>query len=179
MTHPANNLPKNHTKYCKSFVLHFKPAMKKTEIIYYLNIVTTYLLIFLFTYTGVSKLIDHEVFEAAILRSPIIKLLAKIISWLIPMIELLIIAMLLLQRYRRTGLLLSLLLIIIFTAYIGYMILFIPNLPCSCGGVLKELSWSNHLLFNSFFILLILISLSPGIKHKLFIAINRTSRKPV
>jgi cytochrome bd-type quinol oxidase subunit 2 len=153
--------------------------MKKSEIINYLNIVTCYLLIFLFTYTGVSKLIDHEVFEAAILRSPIIRLQATIISWLIPMIELLLAVMLLLQQYRKTGLLLSLFLIVIFTAYIGYMILFIPNLPCSCGGVLKELSWSNHLLFNSFFILIILISLSPVINHKLFIAINRTSRKPV
>ena len=153
--------------------------MKKNEIINYITIVTCYLLVFLFTYTGVSKLIDHEVFEAAILRSPIIRQQAPIISWLIPVIELLIAVMLLLQQYRKAGLLLSLLLLIIFTAYIGYMILFIPNLPCSCGGVLKELSWGNHLLFNSFFILLILISLSSFLKHKLFIAINRTSRKPV
>lgn len=153
--------------------------MKKNVIINYVNIVTCYLLIFLFTYTGVNKLIVHEVFEAAILRSPIIRLQATIISWLIPVIELLIVGMLLLQQYRRTGLLLSLILITIFTAYIGYMILFIPNLPCSCGGVLKELSWSNHLLFNSFFIFIILTSLSPFLKHNLFIAINRKSRIPV
>ena len=153
--------------------------MKKSEIINHLNIVTCYLLIFLFTYSGVSKLIDHEVFEAAILRSPIIRPQATIISWLIPMIELLIVVMLLLQQYRKAGLLLSLLLLTIFTAYIGYMILFIPDLPCSCGGVLKELSWNNHLLFNSFFILIILISLLPFLKNKLFIAINRKSRIPV
>jgi len=153
--------------------------MKKSEIIQYLNIVTCYLLIFLFTYTGVSKLIHHDVFESAILRSPIIKLQATIISWLIPVIELLIVSMLILQQYRKAGLVLSLLLIVIFTAYIGYMMLFIPNLPCSCGGVLKELSWSNHLLFNSFFIIMIMIYLSPVIKHKNFIAINRKSRIPV
>ena len=153
--------------------------MKKSEIINHLNIVTCYLLIFLFTYTGVSKLIDHEVFEAAILRSPIIKLQATIISWLIPVIELLIVVMLLLPQYRKAGLLFSLLLLTVFNAYIGYMILFIPDLPCSCGGVLKELSWSNHLLFNSFFILITLISLAPFIKHNLFIAINRKSRIPV
>lgn len=153
--------------------------MKKSEIVNHVNIVTCYLLIFLFTYTGVSKLKDHEIFVAAILRSPIIKSQAIIISWLIPMLELLIVGMLLLQRYRSIGLLFSLLLMLIFTAYIAYMILFIPNLPCSCGGVLKELSWSNHLLFNGFFILLILMSLSSFIKHNLFIAINRSSRKPV
>lgn len=153
--------------------------MNKREIINNLKSVTCYLLIFLFTYTGVSKLIDHEVFEATILRFPIIKIQATFISWLIPLIELFIVVMLLLQQYRKTGLLLSLLLMIVFTTYIGYMILFIPNLPCSCGGVLKQLSWNNHLLFNSFFIILIIISLNPLLKHKFFIAINRKSRIPV
>lgn len=153
--------------------------MKKSEVINLINNLTCYLLIFLFTYTGITKLVDHSIFKSSILQSPIISNYATVISWLIPMIELLIVVMLLLQQYRNMGLLLSLLLIIIFTAYIGYMILFIPNLPCSCGGVLKELSWSNHLLFNSFFILIILISLSPFLKHNLFIAINRKSRIPV
>jgi hypothetical protein len=114
-----------------------------------------------------------------LLQSPIIKDQAIIISWLVPGIELIAVALLLLDRYRQAGLLLSLSLMTIFTAYISYMILFIPDLPCSCGGILKELSWGNHLLFNSFFMVLILISLVPISKHKLFIAINRSSRKPV
>lgn len=153
--------------------------MKEGEITIYLKSLASYLLIFLFTYTGVSKLIDHEVFEAGILQSPIVKQHAAIISWLIPIVELLVVVLLLRQQSRKTGLLLSLLLMIIFTAYISYMILFIPNLPCSCGGILKELSWNNHLLFNIFIIVLICISLSPFLSHKLFIAINRISRRPV
>lgn len=154
--------------------------MKKSEIIInHLNIVTCYLLIFLFTYTSVSKLIDHNTFEATILQSPIIKHQGAIIAWLVPVFELLIVAMLLLNKYRQAGLLFSLLLMTMFTVYIAYMILFVPNLPCSCGGILKELSWSNHLLLNSLFIVLILISLLSITRHKIFIAINRTSRKPV
>lgn len=153
--------------------------MKKAEIINYLNVVTLYLLIFLFTYTGMSKLIDHDTFKASILQSPVIRNQEAIISWLIPISELLIATMLLSSKYRHAGLLLSLLLMMLFTAYIAYMLLFIPNLPCSCGGILKELSWSNHLLLNGSVIVLILISLFSNLRHKLFIAINRTSRKPV
>ena len=150
--------------------------MKKTEII---NNLTCYILIFLFTYTGVTKLIDHTIFKSSILQSPIISNYATVISWLIPLLELSIVVMLAFDKYRQTGFLFSLLLMTIFTIYIIYMILFIPHLPCSCGGILKELSWSNHLLFNSLIIVLILISLCSISQLKLFIAINRASRKPV
>lgn len=150
--------------------------MKKVEII---NNLTYYLLIFLFTYTGITKLIDHSIFKSSILQSPVIRDYATIISWLIPLLELVIVIMLVFKKYRQKGLQFSLLLMIMFTVYITYMILFISNLPCSCGGVLKELSWGNHLLFNGIFILLILISLLSYYKHKLFIAINRISRTPV
>ena len=150
--------------------------MKKIEIV---KDLTCYLLIFLFTYTGLTKLIDHTVFKSSILQSPIIGNYATLISLLIPLLELSIVVMLAFDKYRQKGFLFSLLLMTAFTIYIIYMILFIPHLPCSCGGILKELSWSNHLLFNSFVILLILVSLLSQNKHKLFIAINRTSRKPV
>jgi len=152
--------------------------MKKSEIINYLNIITCYLLVFLFTYTGVSKLIDQESFFTSILQSPIIRNYATILSWAIPVFELLIVAMLLTERYKKTGLLFSFLLMTIFTLYITYMVLFIPHLPCSCGGVLKELSWSNHILFNCIVLILIITTLL-STKHNLFIAINRKSRIPV
>lgn len=152
--------------------------MKNKEVLNRLNLITCYLLVFLFTYTGISKLIDHSAFLSSLLQSTVIRNQASFISWFIPIFELLTVVLLLSNKYSKIGLLFSLLLLIIFTLYIAYMILFVPHLPCSCGGVLKELSWSNHILFNSFFILLIVISLF-STKHKLFIAINRTSRKPV
>jgi hypothetical protein len=153
--------------------------MNKRKFLQYFNTVTCYLLVFLFTYTGMSKLIDHATFEITLLQSPIIKDQGIIISWLIPGIELIIVALLLLDKYRQEGLLLSLLLMLIFTGYIFYMILFIPNLPCSCGGILKQLSWANHLLLNGFILFSITISLMTFTKPKVFIAINRSSRKPV
>ena len=153
--------------------------MKKREILIILKSLTRYMLIFLFTYTGINKLIDHDVFYSSILQSPIIKNQAALISWLVPVFELLIVVMLVSRNYNHTGLLYSLLLLLMFTFYIAYMILFIPHLPCSCGGVLKKLSWNNHILFNSFLIIITFISLRSDNQHKLFIAINRSSRKPV
>jgi len=154
--------------------------MKKSEkILSLLYIVTDYSLIFLFTYTGISKLMDHNNFETTLLQSPIIRNQGEILSWLIPFAELFTVFLLLLNTYKQVGYLLSLLLMAMFTGYITYMILFIPHLPCSCGGILKELSWSNHLLLNSFLIMLIIISLHSISKNKNFIAINRLSRKPV
>ncbi len=151
--------------------------MKKKEN-YIINI-TSYLLVFLFTYTACSKLMDHASFLTSILQFPIIRNYATLISWLIPTLELLIVVSLLSYKYKLMRLWFSLFLMVIFTVYIGYMILYIPHLPCSCGGVLKELSWQNHLLINGAFILLIITSLLINYRHKLFIVINRSSRKPV
>lgn len=153
--------------------------MKNNQILKHINSLTSYLLIFLFTYTGVSKLTDHSSFEASLLQSPAIRSYNKIISWILPLSEMLIVALLLFKKLRQKGLWLSLLLLSTFTIYIIYMLLFVPNLPCSCGGILKELSWGGHIMFNSFFIIIILISLFPNNVNKLFIAINRKSRKPV
>lgn len=153
--------------------------MRQSNLFIQTSAVTSYLLIFLFTYTGISKLIDHDNFYTSIMLSPVIHDKASIIVWLVPVTELLTVTLLLPAKYNRAGLMCSLLMMIVFTIYIVYMVIFINDLPCSCGGVIKELSWSNHILFNSVFILLISISLLFTTQHKLFIAINRTSRKPV
>jgi hypothetical protein len=153
--------------------------MTKNKFLNHLSRVTCYLLIFLFTYTGISKLLDHDGFLSSILQSPVIRKNATTISWSVPALELILTALLLSEKYRKAGLLFSLFTLTLFTLYIVYMVLFIPNLPCSCGGVLKELSWRNHILFNSVFIVLIITALLSNTSHKLFIAINRISRKPV
>jgi hypothetical protein len=34
------------------------------------------------------------------------------------------------------------------------MVLTSANLPCSCGGVIQQLSWKQHIVFNISFIVL-------------------------
>jgi hypothetical protein len=140
--------------------------MKKAQLLNQVPVLTAYFLVFLFTYTGVNKLIDHATFETTLFQSPLLRHHATLISWLIPLVELLFVSLLLSNKFRQTGMLLSLAMMVIFTGYIAYMILFIPGLPCSCGGILKELSWPGHLLFNSGIIVLILASLYSYTRNK-------------
>jgi uncharacterized membrane protein YphA (DoxX/SURF4 family) len=112
------------------------------------------LFIILFLYTGISKLMEYTVFKEQISESPILKPIAPFIAWALPLTEFLISLMLIIPRWRLKGLYASLLLMIAFTIYIGAIMTFNKELPCSCGGIIDLLSWNGHLVFNSIFILL-------------------------
>ena len=113
------------------------------------------LLILLFVYTAISKLIDLNNFKNTLTDIPMLETLSGLLKWLIPGTELLIAAALYTSRYRKAGLYVALILMSVFTFYIGFLLLFrSQDLPCSCGGVLKQMTWKQHLLFNIFFIIL-------------------------
>lgn len=137
------------------------------------------LFILLFVYAAVSKLIDHKDFLYSLQNSPLLQPLASIFSWLVPCTEIAISILLFSPKRKEAGLLFSTFLMTAFTFYIAYMLLFIPHLPCSCGGVLKNMTWKQHLVFNSCFMLLAFIGWRISKSNKDFIAINRISRTPV
>ena len=112
------------------------------------------LLIFLFVYTAASKLLAHNSFVFTLSQSPLLQHYSIPLSWIIPFIEILISCFLFIPRIRKTGLFFSALLMTAFTIYISYMIAFTPRLPCSCGGVIKSLTWKEHLLLNISFIVM-------------------------
>ncbi len=114
------------------------------------------LLIFLFVYTSISKLNDIYKFQAAIKQSPLIGDRSVFFSWAVPVSELFVSLLLFIPFTRRLGLYGSFALMLVFTLYIGYMITYTPHLPCSCGGVLKQMSWKQHLFFNIGFTILAL-----------------------
>ena len=117
------------------------------------------LLLLLFLYASLSKLADYETFRNVLRASPLLQPVAGQIAWLLPVSELVIVMLLFIPRLRLKGLYASFILIILFTLYLIYMIAFTPNLPCNCGGVLKLLSWPQHVFFNLFFILLSLVGI--------------------
>lgn len=119
------------------------------------------LLILLFTYTAISKLTDYANFVRFIDESSPIHKGADTIGWLLPVTELVVVLLLFFERTRRAGLYASLLLLVLFTLYLLYMVLFVADLPCSCGGVLRKMSWQQHVWFNLVFILINLIALGP------------------
>jgi putative oxidoreductase len=110
------------------------------------------LLIFLFVYTASSKLLHFQSFQLVLSRSPLLHNFSRVIAWVLPLGELLISGLLFFEKTRRVGLHASLITLLSFTLYILYMLLFIPRLPCSCGGILQQLTWKQHCFLNLFFI---------------------------
>lgn len=111
------------------------------------------LLILLFAYTAFSKLLDIHRFESVLSRAPLIGNHAAILAVLVPAVELMIVLLLLVPRTQRTGLIAATALLMVFTVYLVFMVLTDPDLPCSCGGVIQQLSWKQHIVFNFCFIL--------------------------
>lgn len=118
----------------------------KKELI--LDIISNFFIL-LFLYTGIMKIIDNHRFGWALSKSPLLYEGATILSYLVPIGELLIVTSLLLPRTRRLGLISSLCLMSIFTLYIGYMLYFRVDRPCTCGGIISYMNWHQHFYFNT------------------------------
>jgi len=119
-------------------------------------------------------MVDYSVFKEKISSSPLLEPAAGPLAWLLPGIELVVVVLLIIPRWRLRGLYMSFLLMILFTGYIIATAGSDEYLPCSCGGVLEKLSWKAHLLFNGIFIALALsgIQLERNINRKSKILLN-------
>jgi uncharacterized membrane protein YphA (DoxX/SURF4 family) len=110
----------------------------------------------LFVYTGVNKLLANEEFNVELKLSPILNPFAGILRWLVPIVELLIVASLLTKRGRLNGLYAAFIMMLLFTLYIVWVNSFSYYIPCGCGGFLEKLSANMHIFLNALFILLAL-----------------------
>jgi hypothetical protein len=131
----------------------FVPAM--TQAIKYILIdFISALLLLLFLYTGLSKLYYHDSFAFVLSRSPFLHSVAKPLSWLLPVTEVFTAGLLFFNSTKLKGLHVSLLLLFLFTVYLIISISSGHDLPCSCGGVISQLSWRQHIWFNAICIVL-------------------------
>lgn len=112
------------------------------------------LLIGLLIYAAFSKLLAYPVFVAQLHTHPMLKPFAGFLAWAVPVVELGVALLLFIPRSRLAGFTGALALMIMFTLYIAGMLLSDYHLPCSCGGILRNLTWKQHLVFNVFFTLL-------------------------
>jgi thiol-disulfide isomerase/thioredoxin len=118
--------------------------MKKTILVD----VIAYFFILLFLYTGVAKLMEANVFKEQLVSSPFLGSIAGVITWGLPIGEILLAIGLFIPRFRLKALYATLALMSFFTIYV-IIILFVDNhLSCSCGGIIEELSPKEHVLFN-------------------------------
>lgn len=134
------------------------------------------LLILLFTYTAVNKLVGLDLFKVLLAQSPGIGDHAGWLYIVIPAVELIIAALLFFPATRLKGLYASFTLMLAFTIYVGYMLYVGGDLPCSCGGAISKMTWQQHLYFNMFFTLAALLAIimtrkggNPSSQNKHFI----------
>jgi len=117
----------------------------------YLQLISALLMV-LWVYTALSKWVDIGMFKSQLHQQPLPDWSTGLLVWLLPAAELTAAGLLMFERTRSAGLLLSFSLLLLFTGYVAMAVLgYWKNVPCSCGGVLNTLGWKEHLWFNLFF----------------------------
>ncbi len=108
----------------------------------------SYFFILLFCYAAFSKCYDFEDFQVQIAQSPLLSAYAGFVSYAVIVAELLIVILLFVPRTRMAGLYASLAIMVAFTGYIYLILNYSDFIPCSCGGILEKMDWTEHLIFN-------------------------------
>jgi len=112
------------------------------------------LYVLLFVYAAVSKISEFQNFRAQLGQSPLLSAYTGIISIAVPLIEIITAFLLVIPKVREFGMLAAVSLMILFTAYIVIILNLSSYVPCSCGGILDNMGWTEHLVFNIAFLLL-------------------------
>ena len=120
--------------------------------------VVSSLYILLFVYASISKLLDFENFQVQLAQSPLLSAYAGTIAPLVIFTELSIVLLLCLKKTRLIGLYGSFFLMVAFTVYIYLILNYSDFIPCSCGGIIEKLGWTEHLVFNIAFAVLALLA---------------------
>lgn len=135
--------------------MFFKYAVMKNII----GQVIAFLFILMFSYAAVSKWLDYDMFLIQLKKSEYLTSFASLTSWIVPAIELLACVLLAVPKWRLAGLYISYGLMFIFTGYIVLILQLADQIPCSCGGILEHMSWTQHLVFNLVFLILSLYAI--------------------
>lgn len=118
-----------------------------------------FLFIVLFTYGAVTKLLILEEFQVQLEQFPYVSGIAEELGYMIPTLQLLIAILFFFHRFRRLAFYASLGIMLLFSLYIVAVLNFADSIPCSCGGIIHSLSWTEHLVFNSVFIILAILAI--------------------
>lgn len=120
-------------------------------------ILITGLLIILWVYSSFSKLYDLSNFKHAMMTQVFPEWIEKILIYLVPLSEIVMVILLLIPSTRLIGMYSSLFTMIAFTLYVaGTVFGLYERRPCACGGLFSRLGWERHLKVN---IVLTLIAL--------------------
>ncbi|MBN8880499.1 MAG: hypothetical protein J0I32_23345 [Sphingobacteriales bacterium] len=124
------------------------------------------LFILLFVYTSINKFLSIQTVTAIFKGYPLIGGMASLIAWILPISEFTIAVLLFFPKSRKVGFAGSIILLTLFSIYLGYILLFTDKEVCTCGGLLNQLSWPQHLLLNTLLIILAITAIKLHRKEK-------------
>lgn len=123
-------------------------------------IIISILLIIMWAYAAISKLIELEQFKQSLATQVFPPWIGKILVWVLPIVELGIVALLLFKNTQIIGMYASFAMMLLFTLYVGGAVYNIyERHPCACGGLFAKLGWKKHFRVNVFFMLLSMIGI--------------------
>lgn len=106
-------------------------------------------LVMLWAYSSISKLMYMQAFRHAMLIQVFPKWIGKILTYVLPVVELAMVLLLIFNRTRLFGMYASLFLMGLFTLYVGGAVFkFYDRSPCACGGLFGRLGWRRHFKVN-------------------------------
>lgn len=108
----------------------------------------------LFLYTGISKFSEWEIFKEQLSQVFFGEKFSGFIAYTLPIIEIVGSIGILINKLRLYFLIFFVALLILFTIYVGAILSLTTDAPCSCGGLIGEMSWPTHIVFNIFSIAL-------------------------
>lgn len=111
-------------------------------------IIVSFFFVLLFIYASASKMLDFENFQVQLAQSPLLSAYAGFISYAVIILELVIAGLLCFNLTRLWGLFASFTIMVAFTVYIYLILNYSDFVPCSCGGILEKMGWTEHLIFN-------------------------------
>src|SRR5687768_18012416 len=115
--------------------------------------VIAFLLMLLFLFASVSKWLAFKTFIGDINNQPFPNWLTPWITNLLPPIEVLIVLALMFEKTRTAGFYASLILMSAFSIYSAAVLLkFFDYIPCSCGGIIENLSCRASQFRTFFFV---------------------------
>lgn len=125
--------------------------------------------IVLLMYAGLTKLLEVDLFYDNLYNSPLLpksESLLFILTWAIPLIEIMIAIALCFKDFNTQALISIISLLAVYSIYIAAILWLAPYQPCSCGGVISALSWKGHFVLNISSIVLALSCLWMNIKTR-------------
>jgi hypothetical protein len=119
----------------------------------------TAVLICIFVYAALSKLLEYHLFTLQLHQHPYLRSIAATVAWGLPAAELIVAALMTIPATRMAGLYSTCTMLVIFTVYLEVMLLSGKHLPCACGGIISSLNWKQHMVFNTILIAMAVVTI--------------------